>query len=135
MTAYHVPTLSERLDKFRLIPLEDLFCLRVIQDVIPSEKLPIPYLATLDDEDTTTAYRACLLAWAVTGGTQVPRELQLRAFLATSKGQDSLIEAGTGSGKTLPIALNLLLDDPADNLISLTILPLKCLQITQASIK
>jgi ATP-dependent helicase YprA (DUF1998 family) len=133
MTAYHVPTLSEQLDKFRLIPLEDLFCL--IRDVIPSEKLPIPYLATLDDEDTTTAYRACLLAWAVTGGTQVPRELQLRAFLATSKGQDSLIEAGTGSGKTLPIALNLLLDDPADNLISLTISPLKRLQITQASIK
>ncbi|KAF8221989.1 hypothetical protein L208DRAFT_1074557, partial [Tricholoma matsutake] len=39
--------------------------------------------------------------------------------------------AGTGSGKTLPIALNLLLDDPLDNCISLTISPLKRLQVTQ----
>jgi hypothetical protein len=42
-----------------------------------------------------------------------------------------LISAGTGSEKTLPIALNLLLDNPADGFISLTFLPLKRLQITQ----
>jgi hypothetical protein len=48
-------------------------------------------------------------------------------------GQDSLVDAGTGSGKTLPIALNILLDDPVHNGISLTILPLKRLQVTQVS--
>ena len=73
------------------------------------------------------------LAWAVIGGTQAPRELQLRSCLATHNNQDSLICAGTGSGKTLSIALNLLLDNPANGSISLTISPLKQLQITQAS--
>jgi superfamily II DNA/RNA helicase len=44
--------------------------------------------------------------------------LQPRACLATYHGRDSLIDAGTGSGKTLPIALNLLLDDPRHKKIS-----------------
>jgi ATP-dependent helicase YprA (DUF1998 family) len=60
--------------------------------------------------------------------------MQLRAILATYNGSDSLVNAGTGSGKTLPIALNLLLDDPLDNGISLTILPLKWLQVMQVKI-
>ena len=44
--------------------------------------------------------------------------------------QDS---AGTGSGKTLPIALCILLDNPKSNYISITISPLKRLQVTQES--
>ncbi|KAF8220653.1 hypothetical protein L208DRAFT_1332617, partial [Tricholoma matsutake] len=56
--------------------------------------------------------------------------LQLHSCLATHNGHDSLITAGTGRGKTLPIALNLLIDDPADGFMSLMILPLKHLQIT-----
>ncbi|KAF8221223.1 hypothetical protein L208DRAFT_1329412, partial [Tricholoma matsutake] len=94
-------------------------------------RMPTEYLSSLNDKDLTTAYRACLLAWNVTGGTQVPREMQLHVTLATYNGSDSLINAGTGSGKTLPIALNLLLDNPLDNCISLTISPLKQLQVTQ----
>ncbi|KAF8233171.1 hypothetical protein L208DRAFT_1268284, partial [Tricholoma matsutake] len=58
--------------------------------------------------------------------------LQLCACLATFNGQDSLVDAGTGSGKTLLIALSLLLDDPANHFVSLTISPLKRLQVTQA---
>ncbi|KAF9463438.1 hypothetical protein BDZ94DRAFT_1124584, partial [Collybia nuda] len=56
---------------------------------------------------------------------------QLRACLATHNRHDSLINAGTGSGKTLPIALNLLLNNPTEANISLTISLLKRLQITQ----
>ncbi|KAF8055761.1 P-loop containing nucleoside triphosphate hydrolase protein [Lyophyllum atratum] len=99
--------------------------------IIPSEKLPTNYLAGLSADDRTIARRACLLAWAVTAGTQVPREIQLKATLATRNGKDSMVNAGTGSGKTLPIALNLLLDDPNERGITLTISPLKRLQITQ----
>ncbi|KAF8873123.1 hypothetical protein BD779DRAFT_1425746, partial [Infundibulicybe gibba] len=59
--------------------------------------------------------------------------IQLQAALATFHGHDSLLCAGTGMGKTLPTAISLLLDDPADNTISITISPLKRLQITQAN--
>ena len=44
-----------------------------------------------------------------------------------------LVSAGTGSGKTLPIALNVLLDDPDNNHVTLTLSPLKRLQVTQES--
>ncbi|KAF8220668.1 hypothetical protein L208DRAFT_1070601, partial [Tricholoma matsutake] len=57
--------------------------------------------------------------------------LQLHACLATFNRQDSLVDASTRSGKTLPIALSLLLDDPANHFVSLTISPLKWLQVTQ----
>jgi ATP-dependent helicase YprA (DUF1998 family) len=124
-----VSTLEEHLDQLRLSPGSEIQ--ELLANAIDSERLPIQYLGGLDDNNRITASRACLLAYAVTSGTQVPRELQLRACLATYHGHDSLIDAGTGSGKTMPIALNLLLDDPCDNKISLTISPLKRLQVTQ----
>jgi hypothetical protein len=43
------------------------------------------------------------------------------------------VASGTGSGKTLPMALTILLDDPADHWITITISPLKHLQVTQKS--
>ena len=39
--------------------------------------------------------------------------MQLHAVLADHHDLDCLIAAGTGSGKTLPTALKILLDDPA----------------------
>ena len=93
--------------------------------------MPSDYLDQLNEKDRLTARRACLLAWFVTGGTQVPRDIQLQSCLAMFNGQDSLVYAGTGSGKTLPIALNILLEDPAKKRVTLTISPLKRLQITQ----
>ena len=61
----------------------------------------------------------------------MPREMQLRAVLTDRHRKDALIAAGTGSGKTLPIALNILLDDPAKKLVTITFSPLKRLQVTQ----
>ena len=63
----------------------------------------------------------------------VPREMQLRVVLADVHAKDALVAAGTGSGKTLPIALCILLDDPTANYLSITISPLKRLQVTQES--
>ncbi|KAF9039932.1 P-loop containing nucleoside triphosphate hydrolase protein [Panaeolus papilionaceus] len=58
--------------------------------------------------------------------------MQLRAILADRLGRDSLIVAGTGSGKTLPTAVNILLDHPLKRTITITISPLKRLQSGQA---
>ena len=54
----------------------------------------------------------------------------MRVILAGRHGFDALVASGTGSGKTLPMALTMLLDDPADHRITITILPLKLLQVT-----
>ena len=54
-------------------------------------------------------------------------------MLADVHAKDALVAAGTGSGKTLPIALCILLDDPTANYLSITISPLKRLQVTQES--
>ena len=129
--SFDVPTLSSRLDEIRALSSSEIHFL--FSQVIPSTLVPMDYLRILNPKDLTTSYRVTLLAWVATAGTEVPREMQLRAFLATHNGHDSLVNAGTGSGKTLPIALNLLLDNPADAFISLTISPLKHLQITQES--
>ena len=94
MATFHVPMLQERLDEIRSLSAEDVH--ELVSTMLPLEKLPISYLATLGKDDKMTAYRASLLSWAVTGGTHVPRELQLRACLATFNGQDSLVDAGTG---------------------------------------
>ncbi len=74
-----------------------------------------------------------MTCWAVTGSTMVPREMQFHTVLSDFQGKDCLIAAGTGSGKTLPIALCILLDNPVTNSVTLTISPLKRLQVTQES--
>ena len=57
----------------------------------------------------------------------------LPAHLDSRNAKDCLVATGTGSDKTLPIALNILLDDPSKQLVTLTLSPLKRLQITQES--
>jgi replicative superfamily II helicase len=59
--------------------------------------------------------------------------MQLKVLLANQTGKDCLVSAGTGSGKTLPIALSMLMDDPTKKRVTLTLSPLKRLQMTQES--
>jgi len=94
-------------------------------------RMPKDFLDSLDVGDQVICFRASLICYGVTGSTQVPREMQLRAVLADQHRKDCLVAAGTGSGKTLPMALNMLLDDPNQELITLTLSPLKRLQATQ----
>ncbi|KAF8054015.1 P-loop containing nucleoside triphosphate hydrolase protein [Lyophyllum atratum] len=131
MATHTVPTLAEHLNIIRSLPDHEIRALVASQ--IPQAKFPSAYVEQLEDNDRSTAYRVCLLTWTVTGHEQVPRELQLRAFLAMHHGRDSLVDAGTGSGKTLVIVLSLLLDNPQDHHLSITISPLKRLQISQAN--
>ncbi|KAF8267862.1 hypothetical protein EI94DRAFT_1700713 [Lactarius quietus] len=95
--------------------------------------LPGSFLDTLDEDDQTICYQAVLSCYRVTGSAQVPCEMQLRAVLSNQHTRDCLVSAGTGSGKTLPIVLSILLDDPDKELITFTLSPLKQLQVTQES--
>ena len=127
----YVPSLNEKLDYLRKCSPEDISSL--VSKAIPQERLPNEYVSTLPDKDKTVCLRAVMICWSVTASRLVPREMQLRVVLADFRGYDVLVAAGTGSGKTLPIALCILLDDPEANWINLTISPLKRLQVTQES--
>jgi hypothetical protein len=100
---------------------------------IPQDQLPLAYLNSLSADDTTVCLRVTMICWVMSRMKMVPREMQLRVVLADVHAKDALVAAGTGSGKTLPIALSILLDDPAANYLSITISPLKRLQVTQES--
>ena len=126
-----VPNLNERLQFFRACDSNELS--QLISTVITDGRFPNRFLNSLNDEDRTICHRAYMICWSVTDGACVPREMQLRVILAERHGFDTLVASGTGSGKTLPMALTILLDDPSDNQITITISPLKRLQVTQES--
>lgn len=81
-------------------------------------------------EDKHTIMRLCLLHYAVSNQTRCPRGFQIDAALALLNGRDCLVDAGTGSGKTLCMVLPMLLDPSG---ITITISPLKRLQSLQAT--
>ncbi|KAJ8456448.1 hypothetical protein ONZ45_g18718 [Pleurotus djamor] len=108
----------------RSLPAHDVHA--VACDIIPIEQLPVTWNPL---ELYPTVLRACLLVFLYTNRRIVPREFQLHASLAAHLGRDSVIIAGTGSGKTLCIAIPVLLNPSK---ISIVISPLKRLQVTQA---
>src|SRR6266511_2037361 len=120
-----LPTLEKKLATIRKCSAEDIS--NLVKNVIPQDRLPLQYLAGLSTGDRTVCYHTTMICWTVTGSMMVPREMQLQAVLSDYQKKDCLIAAGTGSGKTLPIALCILLNNPAANLITITISPLKCL--------
>jgi len=87
------------------------------------------WIDSLDPDQHLDAFRACLLVFSVTDGWVVPRQFQLEAGLATYRGKNTIINAGTGSGKTLSMVIPLLMNLEA---IAIIISPLKRLQTTQA---
>jgi hypothetical protein len=87
------------------------------------------WIGSLDPHQCLDNLRACLLIFSVTDGRVIPRRFQLEAGLAAYCGKNTIINAGTGSGKTLSMAIPLLMDLEA---IGLIISPLKRLQSTQA---
>ncbi|KAF8910944.1 hypothetical protein CPB84DRAFT_1762953 [Gymnopilus junonius] len=63
------------------------------------ERIPRTWLDGLKETDRTVCWRAILICYVITQGQQIPQEMQLRAVLADFQGLDSLISAGTGSGR------------------------------------
>ena len=104
--------------------------LRITFDlIIPTDRAPpasfwVPY----NDDERNIGLRACLLVWTVTYSKLVPREFQLEATIAIISGRDSLIDVGTGYGKTLCMIIPCLLDPEG---LSVIFSPLKRLQAVQ----
>ena len=96
---------------------------------IPTDRAPSPsFWSAYDDKQVSTGQRSCLLLWAASKFTAVPREFQLQSTIALTSGKDVLIDAGTGYGKTLCMILPCLLSPET---ISIIISPLKRLQAVQ----
>ena len=87
------------------------------------------WIDALDLDLSLDALRACLLALSVTDTRIIPRQFQLEAGLAAYRDKNTIINAGTGSGKTLSMAIPLLMDPRA---VAIIISPLKRLQTSQA---
>ncbi|KAH0828138.1 hypothetical protein J3R83DRAFT_3826 [Lanmaoa asiatica] len=99
---------------------------RALEDI--GTRLPVEFIATLSEIDTVDALRASLIVHHLSSHAIVPHDFQLQASLAILHGKDSIVTAGTGSGKTLCQLIPLLL---RPNTLSITISPLKRLQVTQ----
>ena len=87
------------------------------------------WIDSLGSNQQLDALRACLIVFSVTDGRVFPRQFQLEAGLAAYQGKNSIVTAGTGSGKTLSMVIPLLMNPEA---VGIIISPLKRLQSTQA---
>ncbi|KAJ7150362.1 P-loop containing nucleoside triphosphate hydrolase protein [Mycena filopes] len=97
--------------------------------ILPGRLPARSFLLSLAEKDCARVLRACLLVLSVTRGRIVPHQGQLEAGLAAlTPGNEISVIARTGWGKTLCIALPLLLQPDT---ITLTISPLKRLQKMQ----
>jgi hypothetical protein len=80
------------------------------ETLVPSERrLPDSFWTRYDETKRSIGLRACLLLWVLSDFEDLPREFQLTATIAIMSGQDSLIDVGTGAGKTLCMILPCLL--------------------------
>jgi hypothetical protein len=103
----------------------------IISNSIPADLTPsVQFLNSLAPGARSNVLKASLIIYVLSGCTMVPRELQLRAALAEIAGFDTSVMSGTGTGKTLIMAIPHILDPGR---ISFIISPLKRLQLSQAN--
>lgn len=101
------------------------------QQSIPHDRLhPIAFYNSLPSDRRVDAYRATIMVYYLSNKTIIPKTTQLEAALCLVFGQDCVVIAPTGFGKTLVIIMALLLR-PLEG--SLLIVPLKRLQQCQVS--
>ncbi|KAK6996228.1 hypothetical protein R3P38DRAFT_2565911 [Favolaschia claudopus] len=112
-----------------LLKLDDEDIIRYAAMLIVPSKFPSrSFLLSFSQTECAIMLRACLVIYSLTRGAMVPREGQLEASMAAITGRDSMVIARTGYGKTLCIAIPLLLQPDT---MTITISPLKRLQRMQ----
>jgi Rad3-related DNA helicase len=130
-------TTSETMSDMSELTVSHILSLKAIEDVrrlyntfIPSEKaFRSNFWMEYTAEEEIIGKKASLALFVASGDHRiVPREFQLQATIALCSGQDTLIDVGTGYGKTLCMVLPALL---SLGKISLVISLLKKLQEMQ----
>ena len=97
--------------------------------LVPEERrLSVNFWLQYTEEKQAIALRASLLLWIHSGFQVLPREFQLKATIAIMSGQDSLIDVGTGAGKTLCMILPCMISPET---MAIVFSPLKRLQAVQ----
>ena len=89
----------------------------------------LQWIDTLEADPRLDTIRACLLIFSVSDCWVIPQRFQLEAGLAAFWGKNTLVNAGTGSGKTLSMAIPLLMNLEA---VAVVVSPLGRLHSTQA---
>ena len=123
-------TCSEAMDLIRDASFDTLCCEFSVMQHGNGGKAPLMYILTLAESKQIIALKLCILVYYATRGKEIPKELQLRAAIASIE-RNSLVVATTGFGKTHIMALLILLEKSMSNKIFITISPLKRLQVTQ----
>jgi superfamily II DNA/RNA helicase len=122
-----VDPIYEQLEN--ILSLSDELLRKEYDAQIPSNlDPPSTFWSGYNEEQIKYGLKSCLLLWIASLSRLVPREFQLRAIISTMSGQDSLIDVGTGNGKTLCMIIPCLLSPKT---ISVVISPLKRLQAVQ----
>jgi ATP-dependent helicase YprA (DUF1998 family) len=115
----------ERLENIH--SLSDELLRKQYEAQIPSNLAPpATFWSSYNEKQVNYGLQSPLLLWIVSFSKLVPREFQLRAIISTMSDQDSLIDVGTGNGKTLCMIILCLLSPKT---ISVVISPLKQLQL------
>jgi hypothetical protein len=104
-------SLPERMQAVRSLPLSELTTR--FTTTIPPECRPLElrqYLSsgTLTDGQRTMALKLCLLAWEAStemANRVCPRKFQLEAAIPTIERRNTIVNVGTGQGKTLCMIL------------------------------
>ena len=124
------PNNQSVFEAIRKSRLEDVRA--AVSAVIPQHLMPpADFIQLLTPGNQAEVYKACLIVFLISGSQIVPRKLQLLAALATLAGNDSEVISGTGTGKTLAMAIPHLLHPER---VSLIVSPLKRLEVTQVCI-
>jgi superfamily II DNA helicase RecQ len=101
----------------------------VYHKMVPEERrLRVEFFSPYPAEKQAIAIRASLLLWVLSGFKDLPREFQLTATIAMMSGLDSLIDVGTGAGKTLCMVLPCMISPET---MAIVVSPLKRLQAVQ----